>query len=122
MEANMEKIEEKAEALGRAIGQTDAAKSLERAREAIQDDEETREMFQKVQRLEENLMKKVQRGQEVPDDKREELQDAMSELETRKAFQQFISAQQNFENIMQKVNEFIQDGIEEGKDSKIIEI
>lgn len=122
MEANQDKIEEKAKSLGRAIGQTDAAKALDRARDALKEDEETKELFEKVQRLEQNLMRKAQQGQDVSEDKREELQSSMQELETHKGFQQFISAQQNFENLMKEINESIQEGIEEGKDSNIIEI
>jgi len=121
-EANQEKLKEKAISLGRAIGQTDSAKAMDRAQESLEDNEETRELFEKVQRMEQDVVQKLQRGEDVDDDKRAELQDAMKKLESRPDFQKYVSAQKNLDNLMKQVNEYIQEGIEEGKDSNIIEI
>lgn len=122
MEVNQQKLEENARSLGKAIGQTDAAKAMDRAREALQDNDDAWELFQDVQRLQESLLKKVQQGQDVDEDRREELQDMMKELEKNSEYQQFVSAQMNFDKLMKKINEEIQEGIEEGQDSNIIEI
>ncbi|MFB6356491.1 MAG: YlbF family regulator [bacterium] len=121
-EVNQDKIEEKAKQLGRAIGQTEAAKAMETARESLEDNEETSELFEKVQDMEQDLMEKAQRGEDVSDEEEQDLRDAMQKLESRPDFQKFVAAQQNFEKMMKKVNEYIQNGIEEGKDSNIIEI
>lgn len=121
-EPNENKLEEKAKSLGRAIGQTDSAKAMDRAQESLEANEETRELFEKVQRMEQNVVEKLQRGEDVDDDKRDELREAMQTLESRPDFQKYVSAQQNLDNLMKQVNEYIQEGIEEGKDSNIIEI
>ena len=110
-EPNENKIEEKAKGLGRAIGQTDSAKAMDRAQESLEDNEETRELFETVQRMEQDVIQKLQRGEDVDEDKREELRETMQKLESRPAFQKYISAQQNLENLMKQVNEYIQEGI-----------
>jgi cell fate (sporulation/competence/biofilm development) regulator YlbF (YheA/YmcA/DUF963 family) len=122
MEINEKKLKEKAEGLGKAIGQTEAARAMDRAREALQDDEEAWELFQDVQQLQEKLLEKSQQGEEVSEEKRDELQDMMKDLESNSEYQQFVSAQMNFDKLMKTVNEHIQKGIEEGEDSKIIEL
>ncbi len=122
MEVNIQKIEEKAKSLGRALGQSDTVKALARAEDGLRDDEEVKEEFEKVQKLQSELMQKAQRGEEVSDEKQQELKEAMSTLEKRSEFQQFVAAQTNFEKLMKQVNQFIQQGISEGQDSKIVEI
>ncbi len=122
MEVNMQKIEEKAKSLGRALGQSDTVKALARAEESLREEEEVKEEFEKVQKLQSELMQKSQSGEEISEEKQQELKDAMSELEKRSEFQQFVASQSNFEKLMKQVNEFIQQGISEGQDSKIVEI
>ncbi len=122
MEVNEQKIEEKAKSLGRALGQTDKAKALKRAEENIQEEEEVSEEFEEVQKLQEELISKNKRGEDITREEQEELQELMKKLEKRPTFQQFISAQTNFEKLMQQVNQYIQEGIAEGQDSQIIEI
>jgi len=121
-EANEDKIKEKAMSLGRAIGQTDSAKAMERAQKNLKDNEETADLFEKVQRMEQDILEKAQRGEDVDEDKQDELKEMMSKLESRPDFQKYMSAQMNLDKLMKQVNEFIQEGIEEGKDSNIIEV
>ncbi|MFP4687254.1 MAG: YlbF family regulator [bacterium] len=122
MEVNQNKLEEKSKVLGRAIGQTDAAKALARSEKAIMEDEETKELFEKVRQAEQKLMKKVQGGDEISEDEKEELRELSKKLEAKTVFQQFIAAQSNFEKVMREVNQHIQKGISEGQNSKIIQI
>lgn len=122
MEVNEEKLQEAAKKLGRYIGQTDAAGAVERARDGLQEDDEAWELFQDVQQLQQSLLRKQQQGQSISEEERQDLQEKMKELESNRDYQQFVSAQMNFDKMMEKVNEFIQEGIEEGQDSKIIEV
>ncbi len=122
MPVNEDKLEERAKGLGKAIGQTEAARAMDRARETLEDNEEAWELFQDVQELQQELLEKSEQGEEIDEDKRDELQDMMKDLESKKEYQQFVSAQMNFDKLMKKVNEHIQQGIEKGEDSKIIEI
>lgn len=122
MEVNEKKLKETANQLGRAIGQTDAARALERAREAMRDEEETWELFQEVQQLQQSLLQKMQQGRDVSEERRDDLQEKMQELEGKRDYQQFVSAQMNFDKLMETVNDQIQEGIQEGEDSNIIEL
>jgi len=108
--------------LGRAIGQTDSAKAMERAQESLKEDEETAELFEEVQEMEQEIMQKVQSGQDVDESEQEDLKEKMQKLESDPNFQKYMSAQMNLDKMMKKVNQFIQEGIEEGKDSNIIEV
>jgi cell fate (sporulation/competence/biofilm development) regulator YlbF (YheA/YmcA/DUF963 family) len=121
-EANEDKIKEKAVSLGRAIGQTDSAKAMERAQENLKDDEETADLFEEVQEMEQEILGKVQSGEDVDESKQDELKEKMQKLESDPNFQKYMSAQMNLDKMMKKVNQFIQEGIEEGKDSNIIEV
>lgn len=122
MEVNEEKIKEKAVGLGRAIGQTDSAKAMERAQENLKENEETADLFEEVQQMEQEILKKVQSGQDVDESEQEDLKEKMQKLESDPHFQKYMSAQMNLDKMMKKVNQFIQEGIEEGKDSNIIEV
>ena len=122
MEVNQQTIEERATKLGRAIGQSDRIKALERAEKNIKEDEDASEKYNRLQELQEEAFSVLKEGGEVSDEKGKEIQELSQELEKKAEFQQLIAAKTNFNNLLQQVNQFIQQGISEGQDSKIIEI
>ncbi len=122
MEINQQKIEERAKKLGRAIGQSDRSKALERAEENLRDDEDTDELYERLSKLQQTALTSLQAGKELEEEKKQEIQELTKELERKPRFQQYMAAQTNFNNLIQQVNQYIQQGISEGQDSKIIEI
>lgn len=121
-EINQDKIEERAKKLGRAIGQTDLVDELNQALENLRDSDEAYETFQKVQNLQQELNEKVEQGQDIAEEKKEELGEAMNKLENYSAYRRFAKAQATFSRFMEQVDQYIQHGIDDGQDSNIIEV
>lgn len=113
-------IWDKAEELGRLIGQTDECKALRRAEGELRDDTETRTRLEQIQTLARQVDAQVAKG-EMPDPATvETYETAVRDLETSGIGQTYVVARANFEKLMVKVNERISEGIEKGATSNII--
>ncbi|HEU4570259.1 MAG TPA: YlbF family regulator [Gemmatimonadales bacterium] len=111
---------ERAEELGRLIGQTNEAKALRRAEEQLRGDEETRTRLEKMQTLARQLDAAMAQGQ-LPDEAAAQgYEQAVREFELSPIGQSYIVARSNFEKLMAKVNEQMGAGIEKGAASSII--
>jgi cell fate (sporulation/competence/biofilm development) regulator YlbF (YheA/YmcA/DUF963 family) len=116
----MDKIHEMALELGQALGRTDEYKALHRAASAVEEDREMVELQNALQKLESDLMTKLRSGREPDADEKERYEGMARKLQTQPAYQRLVSAQSNFDKVLQKVNETISKGIEEGSKSRII--
>lgn len=116
------RIKETAQKLGKLIGQTDLGGKLKDAFEDFEDDEDAFEIFEEVQKLQKEVEKRQRSGQPIPDDMAEELNTKMRELEKEENFRKWMSVQEQFDRLMSDVQKVIQDGINEGQTSNIIEL
>ena len=113
-------IWDKAEELGRLIGQANETKALRRAEAELRGDEETRTRLEKIQTLARDVDAQVAEGK-MPDPATvEAYETAVRDLETSGIGQSYVVARSNFEKLMVKVNERISEGIEKGASSNII--
>jgi hypothetical protein len=62
----------------------------------------------------------LEREEEPPEDLREELGRLSEEMQTSTRYQSLISAQANFDKLMEKVNQSIGEGVKAGEQSRII--
>ncbi|MGH7481590.1 MAG: YlbF family regulator [Longimicrobiales bacterium] len=115
-----EKIGEKADELGRFLGQTDEYKALKRARERINDDREIVELLNRLGQLEGDLARMLQRGETPDQEMQEEYENTVSELQANPLYQGLVAAQSNFDKILGRVNDAISKGMESGAHSRII--
>lgn len=113
-------IWDKAEELGRLIGQTNECKALRRAETELRGDEETRTRLEKIQTLAREVDGQVARGEMPEPATVESYETAVRDLETSGIGQAYVVARANFEKLMVKVNERISEGIEKGAASSII--
>lgn len=113
-------IWDKAEELGRLIGQTTECKALRRAEGELRGDEETRTRLDRIQTLAREVDAQVARGEMPAQASVEAYETAVRELETSGIGQAYVVARANFEKLMVKVNEKISEGIEKGATSNII--
>lgn len=111
---------EKARDVGRQLGQTDEYKALQRARERLNEDRDTVTLVNRLAELEQTLQSQLQQGQEPSEEQRKEYEDTFSTLQSGSIYQALVSAQSNFDRVLQKVNEEIGKGIEAGSKSSII--
>jgi cell fate (sporulation/competence/biofilm development) regulator YlbF (YheA/YmcA/DUF963 family) len=111
---------EKAKEVGRLLGQTDEYRSLQRARQRLNDDREAVELLNRLGELERAIAGSLQRGEPPADETQKEYEDLASRLQSGPVYQGVVAAQSNFDRLLQKVNEEMGAGIEAGSKSSII--
>jgi cell fate (sporulation/competence/biofilm development) regulator YlbF (YheA/YmcA/DUF963 family) len=116
----MNKIMEMAQELGQALGRTDEYRALARAAEGIEEERRLLELRNELERLEGEMVTLLRSGQEPDETQKERYEELARELQATPEYQRLIAAQTNFDKILQKVNETISNGIQEGGKSRII--
>lgn len=111
---------DKAQELGRLIGQTPECKALRRAEANLREDKKSQEMLETIQTHARTLEQTMATGQEPDEATAQAYEQAVRDLELSTAGQAYVAARANFEKVMVKVNQQISEGIEKGATSNII--
>lgn len=115
-----ESIFEKARDVGRLISLTPEYRYLKAAHNEIGADAEATEKLTQMRQIQEELLAFLDRDEEPPEELREKLGDLSQEVQASTRYQSLISAQSNFDKLMESVNQAIGKGIRAGEESKII--
>jgi cell fate (sporulation/competence/biofilm development) regulator YlbF (YheA/YmcA/DUF963 family) len=86
----------------------------------IDGDEEAKGQLDRIRELQEKLIGFLERDEEPPEELRQELGTRSEEMQASSRYQSLISAQANFDRLMEKVNQAIARGLKEGEKSRII--
>jgi cell fate (sporulation/competence/biofilm development) regulator YlbF (YheA/YmcA/DUF963 family) len=113
-------IEDKAKELGRLVGQSTEYQAVKRASDALNDDKETVSLLQKMEQLRVSAQRMMQRGERPTEEMEHELDSLLAQVQGRATYQRLVVAQENFDKIMARVNDWILEGIEKGAASPII--
>ena len=113
-------IWDKAQELGRQIGQSAEYQALRRAETALREDKETVAKLDLIQTLARQVDQVVSTGQMPDQATAEAYERAVRDLETSPTGQAYVVARANFEKLMGKVNQQISEGMEKGATSTII--
>lgn len=113
-------IDEKAQELGRLLGQSDEYKVLLRATDRMKEDVDLQKQLGEVERLATQLERAAQAGQEPAKEQIEQYDRALQTVQGSPVYQQVVAAQANFEKFMSKVNARIYEGLKKGAASPII--
>jgi cell fate (sporulation/competence/biofilm development) regulator YlbF (YheA/YmcA/DUF963 family) len=113
-------IWDKAQELGRLIGQSPEYQALRRAETALREDKETLAKLDQIQTLARRVDQLVAQGQMPDQETAEAYETAVRDLEMSGAGQGYVVARANFEKLMTKVNQQISEGMEKGATSSII--
>ncbi|MGH7516990.1 MAG: YlbF family regulator [Gemmatimonadales bacterium] len=113
-------IWEKAQELGRMIGQTPEYQALRRAESNLREDSDTVAKLDQIQRLARQVDQLIAQGQMPDQPTAEAYETAVRELETSGSGQAYVVARANFEKLMNKVNQQMGEGMERGAASTII--
>jgi cell fate (sporulation/competence/biofilm development) regulator YlbF (YheA/YmcA/DUF963 family) len=116
----MSKIQEMAMDLGRALGRTDEYQVLKRAAQSAEEDRELTRLREALDALEQGMMSGLRMGQEPEEAQKDEYESLARALQSQPEYQRLVSAQANFDKILQKVNETISRGIQDASQSRII--
>jgi cell fate (sporulation/competence/biofilm development) regulator YlbF (YheA/YmcA/DUF963 family) len=113
-------IEDKARELGRLIGQSSEYQSVKRASDALNEDKDTVGLLQRMEQLRVDAQRMMQRGERPTEEMEKQLDELLNQVQGRTTYQRLLVAQENFDKIMQRANDWILEGIEKGAASPII--
>ena len=113
-------IETKAKDLGRLIGQSPEYQAVKRANDALGQDEAAVSLLKQMEQLRMDAQQMIQRGERPTEQMEKDLDTLLGQVQSQMAYQRLVSAQENFDKLMARVNDWIVDGIEKGATSSII--
>lgn len=113
-------IAQKAEELGRQIGQTEEYKALRRAQERLREARELAAQLEQLQHLADQLDAVAERGEMPTEEQRAAYERMLAQIQGDPVYQGMVAAQANFDKLMVRVNEHILDGMRKGAASPII--
>lgn len=113
-------IDQKAQELGRLLGQSDEYKALLRASDRMKEDATCRQLLADVERIAQAIEHVTQEGHEPAKEQVEQYDRALQSVQANPVYQQVVASQANFEKLMAKVNARIYDGMKQGAASPII--
>jgi cell fate (sporulation/competence/biofilm development) regulator YlbF (YheA/YmcA/DUF963 family) len=116
----MDQIKERAQELGRMLGQSDEYKALARSRERLTDDRDAVTAMNRLDTLEHEISVALHSGTEPGDNVKREYEQLFTTLQAMTVYQGLIAAQSNFDKLLARVNEEISRGMEAGAQSRII--
>ena len=116
----MTRVTEMAKDLGKALAQTDEYQALKQTVSGTADDRELAELRTELEGLEGQIEAALREGNEPAEELRTGYEAAVGRLQTSSTYQRLVSAQTNFDKVLLKVNQTIQEGIAEGAESRII--
>jgi cell fate (sporulation/competence/biofilm development) regulator YlbF (YheA/YmcA/DUF963 family) len=113
-------MKEKAQDLGRLLGQSDEYNALGRARDRLTQDGEAVATMNRLDALEREISTALHSGEEPSDTAKQEYETVFGTLQSSPTFQGIVAAQSNFDKLLGRVNEEISRGMEMGAQSRII--
>jgi cell fate (sporulation/competence/biofilm development) regulator YlbF (YheA/YmcA/DUF963 family) len=113
-------IEDKARELGRLIGQSAEYLAVKTTSEALNGDRDSIGKLRRMEELRQEAHRMLERGESPSKEMEEELDTLLGAVQANLTYQRAVSAQENFDKTMMKVNEWILDGIKMGSESRII--
>jgi cell fate (sporulation/competence/biofilm development) regulator YlbF (YheA/YmcA/DUF963 family) len=113
-------IEDKAKDLGRLIGQSSEYQAVKRASDSLNEDRDTVSILQRMEQLRVEASRMIQNGERPTQTMEKELDELLGKIQGRPTYQRLLVAQENFDKIMGRVNDWILEGIEKGAASPII--
>ena len=102
------------------IGQSTEYQALKRANESLTNDRDAVTLLRQMETLRQDAQRMIERGEEPTPDMEQQLDALLSQLQTNTGYQRAVAAQENFDKLMMRVNEWIGEGIRKGATSSII--
>jgi cell fate (sporulation/competence/biofilm development) regulator YlbF (YheA/YmcA/DUF963 family) len=113
-------LEEKSKELGRMLGQSSEYQTLKRSSDALSADKDAVALLKEMERLRGEAQNLIQKGESPTPEMEQQLDELLEKIQSQDAYQRAVVAQENFDKIMQKVNQWIMDGMKKGAVSPII--
>ncbi|HEX8802837.1 MAG TPA: YlbF family regulator, partial [Acidimicrobiales bacterium] len=101
-------------------GQSDEYRAVKRTSDALGEDREAVTLIREMERLRTEAQMMIERGENPTPEMERQLDDLLAKVQVNATYQRAISAQDNFDKLMLRVNEWISEGIRKGAASPII--
>ena len=102
------------------IGQSPEYQAVRRANDALGQDAGAVALLKQMEQLRVNAQQMIQRGERPTEEMEKDLDSLLGQVQSQMVYQRLVSAQENFDKLMARVNDWIVDGIEKGAASSII--
>jgi cell fate (sporulation/competence/biofilm development) regulator YlbF (YheA/YmcA/DUF963 family) len=116
----MSVLEDKAKDLGRIIGQSPEYQAVKRANDALNNDRDAVALLRQMEQLRTDAQHMIDRGERPTPEMEQQLDRLLEQVQVNPVYQHVAIAQENFDKVMVRVNEWILDGIRKGATSQII--
>ena len=113
-------LEERATDLGRVIGQSAEYQALKRANDALNGDRDAIGLLKRMEEIRVRAQQMIERGEQPTSEMEDQLDALLTQVQGNSIYQRAVSAQENFDKVMMRVNDLILDGIKKGASSSII--
>jgi cell fate (sporulation/competence/biofilm development) regulator YlbF (YheA/YmcA/DUF963 family) len=113
-------LEDKAREVGRLIGQSDEYKAVKRSSDALGEDPQASTALRRMEAIRQSAQAMIDRGEQPTAEMEQELDQLLEQVQVNAAYQRAVVAQDNFDKLMLRVNQWIADGIKAGAASPII--
>ena len=113
-------LEDKAKELGRIIGQSTEYQAVKRSNDALNADREAVTLLQQMETIRQDAQAMIERGENPTPAMEEQLDGLLMQVQGNDVYQRAVAAQENFDKIMMRVNNWILEGLKKGATSSII--
>lgn len=113
-------LQDKAQELGRIIGQSPEYHAVRKSSEALNADRDAVTALQAMEKIRQDAQRMIQNGEQPTQEMEKELDDLLSKVQGNPVYQRAIAAQENFDKVMYQINNWIMDGMKKGATSSII--
>jgi len=104
--------EDKAKELGRIIGQSTEYQAVKRANDALGEDRDAVVLLRRMEELRMEAQRLIERGERPTEQMERDLDDLLTKVQTNPTYQRLVSAQENYDKLMMKVNDWIVDQLD----------
>jgi cell fate (sporulation/competence/biofilm development) regulator YlbF (YheA/YmcA/DUF963 family) len=113
-------LEDRAKEVGRLIGQSSEYLAVKRANDALNADAAAVAVLRQMEQIRRDAQQMIERGEQPTVEMEKQLDELLGKVQGSPVYQGVIVAQENFDKVMGRVNEWILDGIRRGAASPII--
>jgi cell fate (sporulation/competence/biofilm development) regulator YlbF (YheA/YmcA/DUF963 family) len=113
-------MEDRARELGRIIGQSSEYQAVKRANDALNSDRDAVAVLREMEQLRVDAQRMISQGEQPTQEMEQKLDQLLAQVQGNPLYQHVVVAQENFDKIMLRVNEWILEGIQKGSASPII--
>jgi cell fate (sporulation/competence/biofilm development) regulator YlbF (YheA/YmcA/DUF963 family) len=113
-------LEDRARDIGRLIGQSSEYQQVKRANEALTANADAVAVLKQMETIRREAQAMIERGEQPTEAMEQQLDELLLRVQGSPVYQGVMVAQENFDKLMQRVNEWILEGIRKGAASSII--